>query len=108
MGAFSLRQGRVRVIVVNHQPTALRNLTVNYTGGRSRIPRLDPGAWTARHIRPSSESDLRMDWTDRSGRPVTKPIDCYFEPGYSGCISLEVMPGNKVVVVDKTEYRPFP
>jgi hypothetical protein len=88
-----------KAVVTNTGTTAMRNVRVEVTGRAYPIGDLPPGESRSLRVRPTGESHIVLRYADTNGAAQAVRVDCYFESGYSGRISVDVADG-KVSRVD--------
>ena len=54
-------------------------------------------------ISPSSESDLLVEYVDKSGTRVSSRLDIYLEPGTKGTLEINIQPKGVVTWKDETK-----
>lgn len=91
VGFFTIYLSRgINVIVENRGGESIKNLSIDFTGGNHFIGELLPQESNRAGIKPTSESDLKVSFTDSLGNNKTENIDLYIEPGYSGTIYISI------------------
>ncbi len=98
VGAFGfmwLRRGFL-VIVANQSPNAIRDVKILFTGGEISLLEIKSGETRCVRVNPTSESDLRMNFTDVHGQRQTNPLNIYLEPGYMGWVKVKVVSESNV------------
>lgn len=83
----------VQVTVTNRGPDSLSNVSVHVTGNVHPLGTLGVGESRTVAVRPTSESGVELEFTDRSGQRVRLNASCYLEPGYRGTIEIELEGG---------------
>jgi hypothetical protein len=86
---YRLAPSRILVIVNNHGPETLWDVTVHVTGAAYNIGDLPPGANKRVGVAPTGESGVRIEFADKTGKRVRSEWVGYFESGYGGSIRLD-------------------
>ncbi len=95
MGAFAflyLATG-VRVEIKNLGPAAMRKVSVHVTGNSYSLGDIPAGASKTVRVNPQGESSVSIKQSNAKGQQGTLSVDCYFERGYSGKITIQVKNG---------------
>jgi hypothetical protein len=88
----------VTVVVRNIDSGALADVTIHVTGGDYPIGDMPPGSTRQVLAAPTGESHIEISQQQADGR-ARIPVTCYFEPGDSGTIHIEIS-RTSVAVVD--------
>jgi hypothetical protein len=81
--------------------TTMRSVVLHVTGRSYPVGDILPGKIAVATVQPTSESHLEIELTDAQGQRRRLNADVYFEPGYSGTVSVVIQDG-KIV---SSEYR---
>ena len=89
----------VTATVKNSGSSPLVGVDVIVTGNTYNAGNIPPGQSVSIVVKPQGESHLVIEYSDPTGHPHSLPVDCYFESGYRGSITVEVT-GNQIAKVD--------
>ncbi len=93
------QQSGVTATVKNTGSSTLDGVVVIVTGKTYSAGNIQPGQSASVVVNPQSESRLVIEYSDPTGNQHSLPVDCYFESGYRGSITVEVS-GNQIAKVD--------
>ncbi len=96
----------VTAIVTNGGTAPMRNVRVVVTGHTYSLGDLSAKEMRTVRLEPSGESHIVLTYVDESGGPQSLPVDCYFEPRYSGEIEVDVADGKVIRVSDRISISP--
>ena len=99
---YRLAPSRILVIVNNHGPETLRDVTVHVTGASYDIGDLPPGVTKQVRVAPTGESGVMIEFADATGKRVHSEWFGYFEAGYGGSVRLDWENGR----VESEGWRP--
>ncbi|HEV8068392.1 MAG TPA: hypothetical protein VGP76_11700 [Planctomycetaceae bacterium] len=100
LACYHFRPG-VRVTVENAGTEPMRAVVLHVTGRSYPVGEIAPGGRTETIVVPTSESDLRIEFTDGRGIERRVPIECYIEPSNRGEIRARINDGR----LEMTEQR---
>ena len=103
VAAVALFPGGVEAVIRNTGRARMRDIRVIVTGHSYAIGDLAPGQSRSVRVNPDGESHIVLTYTDASGVGQRLTVDCYFESGYSGSITVEVAEGTIAKVDDRIE-----
>src|SRR5215218_3893938 len=89
----------VVVTLRNGGTTPMRDVRVVVTGGSYAVGELRQQESRSVRVKSTGESHMVLRYADAGGIEKSVEVDCYFEPGYSGRITVDVADG-AVVHVD--------
>ena len=78
------------VYLINNGKAPLKDVIINFTGGKKLINSIGATETCKVKINPISESSLSLIWKDSSGKEHSKKIDVYLEKGYRGTITITI------------------
>lgn len=90
----------VRVAVTNNSGSTIRNFQLNYVGGSIEANAIDYKKTISYKVKPTSESDLRIQFLDKDGNTKKATIEVYIEPNYGGIIKLIIEPDYNLTIND--------
>ena len=79
----------VEAMIINVGPRPMEDVIVYVTGKQYSLGGIDIGASATAKVSPRGESHIEVSYSS-NGRPNRLAVDCYFERGYSGRITVEV------------------
>ncbi len=96
---------KLEVHTINSSSLELRNISIEYTGGKYIIDQLKPSQKDVRSIEPTSDSHITIQYV----YPSTKPIYVlrefgYFEKGYTGYMQIEIKEDGITNFEDHVEF----
>lgn len=88
----------VRVAVTNNSGSIIRNFLLNYAGGSIEANVIDYKKTISYKVKPTSESDLRIQFLDKDGNTKKATIEVYIEPNYGGRIKIIIGPDYNLII----------
>ena len=88
----------VKVEIVNLGPAAMKNVSVDVTGGSYLVGDIPAGTSNWVKVKPRGESSVEIKHDDNTGKQHTLFIDTYIESGYSGKITAQVKNGKITLI----------
>ncbi len=95
------RSGGVLVSIENRHAAALENVVLRATGATRSLGNIAPGSVVSTRIRATSDSDLKIELTDSTGRRETLTVDCYLARHSKGRLDLRVTAAGVETVNDQ-------
>lgn len=96
---WALLPNQITLTIKNAGDEPLTGVVVHVTGNSYVAGDLAPGASTTLKVRSTGESHVEL----ASANKPRLRVDCYFEPGYSGRISVEVTAQRVIAVQSALE-----
>jgi hypothetical protein len=93
----------IHVTIQNTGSQPLRSVMLNVTGASYSLGDIPPAATAQATLRPTGESHLEIQFTDRDGQTNRLDAGGYFKPGYRGTISIAIKDG--VIQTNEHEIR---
>jgi hypothetical protein len=96
---------KLEVHTINSSGLELRNISIEYTGGKYVIEQLKPAQKDVRSIEPTSDSHITIRYIYPSTKPVYVSREFgYFEKGYTGYMQIEIKEGGITNFEDHLEF----
>lgn len=101
------QQSGVTATVKNSGSSPLNGVVVIVTGKTYSAGNIQPGQSVSVVVNPQGASQLTIEYSDPTGIQHSLPVDCYFESGYSGSITVEVSTNQITKVDDQIRSVPY-
>lgn len=92
----------VIVEIENASSTPIHDIQLRFTGERSQIAALTPGAKQTIRIKTTGESSLEIIFTDAQQQSHSGKVDTYLEPASKGVLHIKVSEDFSLQIEDKT------
>lgn len=87
-------RGGVTFVANNVGKDPVKSLVVHITGKSYALGDVEPGHSASVVLDPASESHIELEFADHR----RQTIDCYFERGYSGSVTVDMTPARIIAV----------
>jgi len=89
------------ISVENVSPEIFTKIEISYQGGALKIPQLNSGTIFRARIKPSTETDLKVIWTDSSGDSYTRTDLVYLSSVDNDYVRILLQPKGRIKVLHK-------
>lgn len=81
----------IRVIIENEMASEIRDVELEYTGGRFSLKSITAGGKGSTKVLPSGDSSLTVSFDDGSGNKYRQTIGVYFDGNMRGKIRVQIL-----------------
>lgn len=92
---FCSQEG-VSVHIRNNTESELKDIVLEFAGGKKIISRLSPGEKIIRTVSPVKESSLTVNYNTEKNA-YKKKLDVYIEPAYKGHLFITIGDNGKII-----------